>query len=91
MSSCKKNLNNKQRLEILTEILQQEKAGKVNLTEIGRKFNTSRKTVARISESRESLQDIAKTGNLAQKRKRPFKEEDVDSALFLWINSLNFG
>lgn len=87
MSSCKKNLNNKQRLEILTEILQQEKAGKVNLTEIGRKFNTSRKTVARISEARESLQDITQTGNLVQKRKRPFKEEDVDSALFLWVKA----
>ena len=87
MTPCKQNLDNRQRLEVLEEIKTQERSGKANFSEIGKKFNISRKTVARISESRENLQENVKSGNLLQKRKRPFKEEDVDEALFLWVKA----
>ena len=86
-SASKKNLDNKQRLDILAEIKKQEAAGKANFTEIGKKFNTSRKTVARISDSRETLKEAVQSENLSQKRKRDFKKEDVDEALYLWIKA----
>ena len=45
-------LDNKRKLEILDEILRQEKAGKINFTAIGKTFDIDRTTVVRISKTR---------------------------------------
>lgn len=88
MPSRGASIDNAKRLQILDDIIVQEKLGrKVNFTAIGKKFDVDRTTVARISKSRENLQDVTTRGKLTQKRKRPFKEEDVDAALEMWIKS----
>lgn len=81
------DLDNKQKLAILDEILAQEKIGKTNFTEIGKKFSVDRTTVARISKTRETLKENISNGQLLQKRKRQFKEQDVDEALFSWVKA----
>ena len=74
----RRDLENQTKLAIRNEILNQERRGKANFTEIGKKFSIDRTTVARISRTRSTLQESINNGQLSQKRKRQFKEHDVD-------------
>ena len=84
MASRGKSITLQAKLDVIAEIEKEEMIGKVNFVSIGKKFELDRSTVSRISKNRESLKEQATSGLLSVKRKRTFKEEDVDAALFLW-------
>lgn len=79
------HLTLEKKMSILREIEDQEARGKANFTEIGRKFDVFRTTVARIAKGRKELEEDSREGNLQQKRKRKFKEEEIDEALHQWV------
>ena len=67
------------KLKIIDEL---EASAVCNFAEIGRKYKVSRPTISKLWKDRESVKkEWLETGNKERKRKRPFKEEDVERGL----------
>ena len=59
--------------------------GRANFTLIAKQLKTNRSTVSRISGKREEIKNNARGVKPTLKRHRPFKEQDVDEALYIWF------
>ena len=80
--ASKNNLDLKTKLKVIEDV--EKCIGKPNFTTIGKAYKIDRRTVSRIFDQRERIKKEAENGNLLKKRKRDFKEEEIDEALFLW-------
>ena len=75
------------KLKIIDEL---EASAVRNFAETGRKYKVSRPTISKLWKDRESVKkDGLETGNKERKRKRPFKEEDVERGLKIWLDQKN--
>ena len=77
MATSSSALTLAKKLEILKSI---ENSPSPNFTEISKKFGVHRSTVSKISKNKDRLKEESKDANLNRKRKRAFKEENVDES-----------
>ena len=84
----RKALTLHEKQKVIDIIEKAEQGGKKpNFAEIAKQFGSHRSTISVISKKRDTLKDRAKadTQSPSSKRFRPFKHDDVDEALYLWV------
>ena len=84
----RKALTLHEKQKVIDIIEKAEQGGKKpNYAEIAKQFGSHRSTISVISKKRDTLKDRAKadTQSPSSKRFRPFKHDDVDEALYLWV------
>lgn len=75
------------KLKVINEL---ESSGSQNFAETARKYGISRSAVSRLWKNREQVKkDGQECRNPSRKRKRAVKEEDVESALKIWLEQKN--
>ena len=83
-----KTLTLAEKLKILTYIETQQKVGaKPNFTKIASDYGVHRTSISRVLKEKETLMKRSEeeTQPSTSKRKRGFKQEQVDEALYLWV------
>ena len=83
-----KTLTLAEKLKVLTYIESLEKVGaKPNFTKIARDYGVHRSSISRVLKDKETLmkRNEDETQPSTSKRKRGFKQEQVDEALYLWL------
>ena len=84
----RKALTLHEKQKVIDIIEKAEQGGKKpNFAEIAKQFGSHRSTISVISKKRDTLKDRAKADiqSPSSKRFRPFKHDDVDEALYLWV------
>ena len=87
-SKSKTQLRLQDKKKIIQIIEAREKVGgKPNFTQIARDFNTHRTTIGKIAKDRDIFKSrqTLETQSPTAKKFRPFKHENVDEALHMWL------